>query len=609
MNWPDVEHHTVPKLRSIEWRLPLLISVLLVGVVSAFVTLAYREVERSRLVAMGDRLSGVAEDLALASASQTTARQAVLKRLAGEASVLQVLKGDTTATGAALVALREQEAADAPTRQVALYDERGTPVLVSSKRPSTPGLRERLLQVDSAGVGPIIDGDTLSSEGYVRVTDEDGSTLGFLSQTRVIITSDAASRVLSDLIGNDAALVFGNADGTVWTDLTRRVTPPPLRVLRAAGPVEYRRGDAEPVYGRPAAIAGTPWALVVEFPLAVVLEPARSFLRSAIMTGLLLVLLGTLIGFWFSRKITRPLASVTRAAVAIANGDFAKRVSAGDRDDEVGRLSAAFNTMAMRVQDSLDHLEEVAANLERSNQELEQFAYVASHDLQEPLRMVSSYVQLLASRYEGQLDDDADDFIAFTVDGAERMKRLIEGLLELSRVGRDRGDMKPVHLGEVLEESILDFGQTIEETGATITSDPLPEVVGDSVQLGQLLRNLIGNAIKFCDEENPEVHVAATRRGGLWVVSVRDNGIGFDPRDGDRIFKMFQRLHGRSEYGGTGIGLAICKSIVERHGGKIWVESAPGEGAEFFFTLPLRPSHLPRSSAATPGQTLSAVPS
>ena len=233
-------------------------------------------------------------------------------------------------------------------------------------------------------------------------------------------------------------------------------------------------------------------------------------------------------------------------------------------------------------------LEQRAVELARSNAELEQFAYVASHDLQEPLRKVSSYVQLLARRYKGRLDSDADEFIGFAVEGAERMQKLIEDLLTFSRVGTRGKPFEPAESEEVLEKALFNLQGAIEETGAQITHDPLPAVQGDSSQLVQLFQNLIGNALKFRGAEAPRIHISAAVREKEWVFSVRDNGIGIDPRYFDRIFAVFQRLHPKEDYPGTGIGLSLCKKIVERHEGQIWIESEPGRGSTFYFSIPER---------------------
>ncbi len=231
-------------------------------------------------------------------------------------------------------------------------------------------------------------------------------------------------------------------------------------------------------------------------------------------------------------------------------------------------------------------LKEKAVDLERSNKELEQFAYVASHDLQEPLRMVTNYMQLLQRRYEDQLDEKAEKYIDFAVDGASRMKVLIDDLLTFSRVGTRGKPFEPVSVALVLQQVLDDLQLSIQETNASISHDPLPTIMADDNQLRQLLQNLIGNAIKFRGETQPQVHIGVEKQDDMWHFCVQDNGIGIDPRFAERIFVIFQRLHTRTHYGGTGIGLAICKKIVERHGGQIWVESQPDSGAAFHFTIP-----------------------
>jgi signal transduction histidine kinase len=230
-------------------------------------------------------------------------------------------------------------------------------------------------------------------------------------------------------------------------------------------------------------------------------------------------------------------------------------------------------------------LAERSRELARSNAELERMAYIASHDLQEPLRMVASYVQLLERRYMGQLDADAHEFIGFAVDGARRMQALIDDLLTISRVDTKGRPLQRVELGEALDAALRSLRIAIDERNAKVQADPLPAVLGDAAQLTQVFQNLLSNAVKFCQASAPLVEISARRDGAQWRICVRDNGIGVPEEHRERIFGMFQRLHGRREYAGTGIGLAICQKIVERHGGSIWVEAAQGGGSVFIFTL------------------------
>jgi PAS domain S-box-containing protein len=282
-------------------------------------------------------------------------------------------------------------------------------------------------------------------------------------------------------------------------------------------------------------------------------------------------------------------ASTTKVPLRDRNGNIIGTV--GISRDITDRRRAQ-----QELQEYKTHLEELVkartAELTRANEqlassnaELEKFAYVASHDLQEPLRMVASYTQLLARRYRGKLGADADEFIGFAVDGASRMQQLIQDLLSYSRLTTQGRPLELTESQDACNTAIMNLRQSIEESGAVVLVASLPKVYADPTQLTQLFQNLIGNAIKYRSEQSPTIQVAARAEGGQSIVSVQDNGIGIEPQYSDRIFEMFQRLHTRKEYAGTGIGLAICRKIVERHGGKIWVESQPGRGATFRFTI------------------------
>ncbi len=234
-------------------------------------------------------------------------------------------------------------------------------------------------------------------------------------------------------------------------------------------------------------------------------------------------------------------------------------------------------------------VEERTQELRRSNAELEHFAHVVSHDLQEPLRTIRSFAHLLAQRCRGTLASEAEEFLTYIVDGAARMQELIQALLEYARLGRKELMLRAIAMDALVERTLSVLHTAIAESGAVITADPLPTVMADATQVGQVWQNVLSNALKFRGPEPPRVHLSATQHEGEWVFAVRDNGIGLNPQFATRIFAMFQRLHTTAEYPCTGIGLAICKNIIERHGGRIWVESEPGQGATFFFTLPAVP--------------------
>lgn len=253
--------------------------------------------------------------------------------------------------------------------------------------------------------------------------------------------------------------------------------------------------------------------------------------------------------------------------------------------DHLPRLPQAVRR-ALRDRRLRDEHRKAQEELARSNRDLEQFAYVASHDLQEPLRMVATYTQLLAERYQGKLDVNADKYIHYAVDGALRMQTLVQDLLAFSRVGRHGNDYKLVDCNEIAHAALKNLHASIHESGAEIVRGDLPVIVGDPSQLTQLLQNLIGNAIKFRGSQRPVIRVNAEQQGRDWVFSVTDNGIGIAEEYAEVVFVIFKRLHGREEYPGSGIGLAICKKIVEQHGGRIWVESQLGRGSSFKFTLP-----------------------
>jgi len=442
---------------------------------------------------------------------------------------------------------------------------------------------------------------TLSFGYPIRNAAGDISLLLFLTLDIARFNDPVSSQ---ELLG-DARLTIRDSNGTIllsYPDQTRvgETTAEPLGTegvdsVTDADGVERLRAftfiGEEPGSGMYASVS---------LPRSEGYAAANAELRRNLVVLVVVTILALLATYLVSdRLIVSPIRRLILLTRRVSSGDLRARAEIHG-SGELHALGESLNEMAealdlrghqrdeaeSRLLDANARLHRTVADLKRSNTDLEQFAYVASHDLQEPLRMVSSYTQLLAQRYQDQLDSDANDFIGFAVDGAHRMQALINDLLDFSRVGTTGVPFARVDMAQVVERVKTDLKFRLEETGAVLTHDTLPGVQGDEIQIQQLLQNLVSNALKFRSDAPPRIHIAAEENEGSWRFSVRDNGIGVPTEHRDRVFVIFQRLHGRERYAGNGIGLSISKRIVERHGGTIWVESHPAGGSVFCFTLP-----------------------
>ncbi len=339
------------------------------------------------------------------------------------------------------------------------------------------------------------------------------------------------------------------------------------------------------------------WGMVAKIDVSEAFSQVEKLKNLAMMIFMIIFALCAVLVFFMARSISEPIKRLSNGAEIIGKGSLDHKVGIGTKD-EIGKLSRAFDKMTSdlkKITASRDELDNEITErkkaeqaLKRSNENLEQFAYVASHDLQEPLRMMASFSELLERRYKNRLDSDADEFIGFIVDGAKRMQKLINDLLAYSRIGRPGTAYQDIDCNNTLAKVISSMINSIEEKGAVITNDELPVLPGIESEFIQLFQNLIGNAVKFHGNDSPRVHISAERQPGHWLFSVKDNGIGIESQYKDKIFLIFQRLHARGEYPGTGIGLSICKKIIESRGGRIWVESESGKGSVFYFTIPIK---------------------
>jgi len=435
-----------------------------------------------------------------------------------------------------------------------------------------------------------------------------------------VLLARGDAQLVADSLGTDQGTsptlsedIRAQLDERGWAISQRRGVPTLAAHAHVSTPIYSRiptEGAIKGVSGERWSPLG--WQLMVEAEQATLFEPVRALQRVTLLLGLAALLLVTAAALWTAASLSGPIGRLRRGAEIIGAGDLDHRVGL-ERKDELGVLSTTFDAMAARLQatlasrDELDRevqdrklaearLQQTLLELARSNEELEQFAYVASHDLQEPLRKVRTFGDRLAKRAVDSLDARSLDYLERMQGAAERMQKLIDGLLTYSRVSSKARPFAPVKLDTVMAGVLSDLETSLERSGAAVAVSPLPDVRADALQMQQLMQNLVGNALKFTHQDRPaEVTVRAESEpdafdgAGGWCIRVSDNGIGFDAEGAKRIFEPFHRLHARSRFEGTGIGLAICSKIVQRHGGTITATSQPDDGACFEFRLPIEP--------------------
>jgi len=576
-------------MRSIQRTFPLFATALLIAVAVVQLTVGYVEVRQASRRLADQRLPLATKVLAdLFQVSQGRARVTGLAK--NPAIVAFLRSGGRTGRDSALAAMRRLTSDTATNAGLELRDFGGKLLLRTGRFAITDSVLVSPGK-DSARYGPLMRRDSTLFIAVTAAAGDAERSGGIVQQLSRVVFNAQTPKMLTGLAGGDISLYVGNASGDPWTDFGALVPAPPQRVLTSHTPSLYERaGESRRAAAAP--VPGTPWMVVAELPSRLVVAPARGYLLNMAPIAILIVIIGTLAAWWGSRRLTAPLVGVTQAAAAIAAGDLTQRVPKG-RDDELGRLARSFNTMAEQVSRSHQHLEAQVAQrtkaLEGTNAELESFSYSVSHDLRAPLRAIHGFARILLEDHNAKLEPEAQRLLGVIDQNTRRMGQLIDDLLAFSRLGRTDLMTGPVDMKE-LTQVIADEvrrGDTARQGSLEITIAPLPPARGDRGLLRQVLSNLLQNAAKFT-RERPSAHieVGSLPDGGQTVYFVKDNGAGFDARYADKLFGVFQRLHSTEQFDGTGVGLAIVKRIVQRHGGRVWAEGAVDQGATFYFALP-----------------------
>lgn len=569
--------------QSLRWRLPFLVCVLVAVVLVTFLWAAYLRVEATLVRAAGERAQVAADQVASLLDGRRTMEQ--MRQLGADPALRSFLQSPTDETREA-ARVRLRPLIGTSPRRIELWDAAGSRVLEFSTGvtlprgsvPLVPGIRE--LQQSE---------DVVFSDNVAEIRDDSGP-LGFLLIRSTFVETPPG--IFSRLVGRDAVVRVANRRGDIWSNIAGPAPPVPVDLGRP-GMGQYRADNGEMRLGAASHIRATPWAVWVDFPLTMVVAPARLFLNQMIGVALIYLAAAAVMVGILSARITRPLSELSVAAEAIAAGDYSRRVG-GNRHDEIGRLGRTFNAMAGQVQEAQQRLEarvaERTPRLEAANKELDAFSYSVSHDLRAPLRSIDGVSQALLEDSADTLDAKGKGHLQRVRAAARRMGELIDDLLELSRVGRAEIRRDTVGLSEIGHTIAAELRKAHPDRHVEL--DIQEGLVADADRgLAQIvLENLLGNAWKFTANVSPaKIQLGGKQAddNGLGAVYfVRDNGAGFDMTYVDKLFRPFQRLHGHGDFPGTGIGLATVHRIIDRHGGRVWAESTVGAGATVYFTLP-----------------------
>jgi signal transduction histidine kinase len=598
---------TSPRARrqglSIRAKLPIGVVLLLALACGALTAIAYLRVRAFVIGAASERIAQAATRVSELLAASARQRVTQIEQGMKTPFVIGYVRQPDPAVDATLRDLLRKAAGAGNVAELGLFDAHGHRLVATNETlPLAPDAATRAA-IDANHAASIFSPIQKSADAErpfytmtLGIVDGD-ALVGYFVERRLTGGSNETVTVISNLIGAQAHLTFGNARGDLWTDFAVPTAPNGPSGMKTA---TIAVDDGVELLTRTAPIAGTPWATGIGFPLAPVVAPIRAFLRDALVTTAVVIVLGAFVGWIGSRRLTRPLAHVTDAAEAIAEDRPAPPLPS-TRRDEIGRLSTSFNRMAERVTESRQALQQLVGDLEQrvqartaalesANRELEAFSYSVSHDLRAPLRAVTGFATILVEDYASHLPPDGRECVEVIARRAKHMGQLIDDLLAFSRLGRTALTRERVDLTAIARGVIDDVTRADPSRAIAWDLQPLPPAMGAPAMLQQVFVNLMQNAVKFSrtrGDARITIGHQDTPRGPAYFV--RDNGVGFDMQYADRLFGVFQRLHGQNEFEGTGVGLAIVHRIITRHGGDIWADAALDRGATFFFTLPDSP--------------------
>jgi signal transduction histidine kinase len=581
---------------SIRQQLPLLICLLLLSLILTFGAVSYFGIRKATLGIGQDRLRSLTGQLSslfgqnaksMLASTQASANQVTAS---GTRVVFQKIMQDTLTSRVELVDtsgnVLSAESRTAPGKFVIGQD--GRDISINGGR-SIIAAEITAKHPDSNFVGKFYRLEDSLYYPVITPVIADRKTTGFLVRWRVVQASPKSVAQLSQLLGANALLHFGNSDGGIWTDMAKTVPPPPFDIHTVKDIVTYDQPGLGKAIASTLPVPGTKWIILVALSQSAVLEAADRFLFWIIGSGVLLTVVGMLIAWQISRNFTRRLDRLSQAAATLASGDDSSPVPV-DRHDELGKLAADFNSMALQVTRAHHSLEQQVRlrtkELEAANKELESFSYSVSHDLRAPLRAVSGYAIMLKEDYEDTFDAEAKRITGNIISNVKMMGRLIDDLIAFSRLGKREVARRNIDMKALAEACTSELLNGWPEEKFNFVVSDLPGCFGDEDLLKQVWLNLIGNALKYSSRTvAPLVEIGHTSNGNGTIWFVRDNGAGFDMKYADKLFKVFQRLHSQDEFEGTGIGLALVRRIIDKHKGRIWAESTPGSGAVFYFTL------------------------